>query len=439
MRREWSKVSRIKESAQMWSLGSRHWGDNFVLESEKRVLWIAAPQLSHPMTHQQRSFSGFALPSIRKRIRLESPLKRINVHYAIDQEGNLGVWNNVNEGRNLIPLLTGPSRRRIHVFRQQAVAQTLSGPAEQLSSNFLECTPDNKAVVHLLQLALEAEQVARKLLNEFRPKRLLVATQHSYLTRALTLVARQNRIPSVYVPHAPTADVTEYRDLPFNLALLRGENDRKAYISWGSRAERLKVIGDVSWQIQPSPIRLQHPKRIVVAPSPWLMPQLKWFFDCVNNGISSEFEVLPHPASRVRGVRQLVSHNGKVIAGARTVEYLSYGPSVVVVGSSGVALEALALGHAVIQLVPDAGSASYLFEQSSVINRVSNPQMLADEIGVQQSRWLPDATALRYARSWISATGIEAIRNGRDSIKMPIDAAEWALDAWQEPVRGVAE
>jgi len=277
-------------------------------------------------------------------------------------------------------------------------------------------------------------QIALRLLNDYRPKKLLIATQHNFLARALSVAARQLRIPSIYIPHAPTANNLQYRDIPFNLALLRGVSDCNAYLEWGARRERLDVIGDVSWQLKSIGRGKQHPKSIVIAPSPWSGPRLEWFFSSVNIAVNYEHEVLPHPSNGLSEIRRLASKKAHVITGVRTVDYLSDEPRSVIAGGSGVTLEALALGHSVVNLVPSDSPVNYLFQQSSLMNFVFDAQGLADAIRTQQDRWLPDSTALRYADQWLAATGRQAVANGREAIESEIDTTEWALDAWKEVV-----
>ena len=79
-----------------------------------------------------------------------------------------------------------------------------------------------------------------------RPRVAVVSSAHGLAARALAMCAREQNLPSVYIPHAPALADAELADLPFDYAALRGRGEVEHYAGWGVDPGRLAVAGDPS-------------------------------------------------------------------------------------------------------------------------------------------------------------------------------------------------
>ncbi|MDZ7673836.1 MAG: hypothetical protein U5K30_02025 [Acidimicrobiales bacterium] len=269
---------------------------------------------------------------------------------------------------------------------------------------------------------------------------IVVSSQHNANARALLSIAARNGIPSVYVPHTAGSRLREYRDLPCNLALLRGEGDRSFYAALGAPTGGLVVSGNPS--VAPTaatPIDPRLGPVLALSPDP---PEDLGELIAVTASAWPTGIIAPHP--RVgRALLHRLAPPGWSIHEGRTFELLEHGPFAVIQHSSGVGWEALALGLPVIQLDFPGKPADYLYLDDPVVARVTGSAKLhavleraRDHDGNEEAR----LERRLLAERWCARTGADAAEHMARQILEPSTATcgTTLLDGWRTGV-AVAE
>ena len=406
--------------------------------TEGDLLWIAAPSLTYPFVHHM---AAEARPVRLATFRSFSKLLGISrahfgVNFAYDSSQTVFVWSSTNQFRPLARLHNSANSGRYtyRARRQSGFSTTLEERSASLARTFLgeHFHVDSEVVRQQLRAALVSIAFSLDFIHHLKPRQLVVSTQHHPLQRALTLVARSSGLPTTYIPHAPTADNVQYKDLPFDRALLRGRGDYDLYSMWGARADQMSVTGDPSFDLDSNyiPDGVEPKRQIAVAPSPWATNHLKWFFTCIHAAGITDYVLLPHSASNASEIDALRSPQSVNVPNTRTVEFLKKHPVAVIQSSSGVALEAMALGRPVIELRPREMQRNYAFANTPLIHEATDTMALRRAISRALSQPNPDQTLMEYANRWVSPVGLASVNSLLDALASPVSGPEWVLDSW---------
>jgi hypothetical protein len=278
---------------------------------------------------------------------------------------------------------------------------------------------------------------ARMLFARSAPELVVVAAQHNSATRAvLAAAATAPGVRTAYLPHAPVADNYWYRDLPVQHALLRGRSEVEFYRSLMVSDRDLSIVGDPSISDAPAqaaPFR----KTAVFATSPLPPDELRMTIRVIADARLGPIEVAPHPRMDTEALRAACPPEWSFNPSASTYERLAVaGASVLVQHGSGVGLEALGLGIAVVNLSHPGREPNYPYLTDPHTANVATSEALAE--AVAQIDHSPTGVDQRrdYARSWCSQTGDAAVDSAVDVIndllsRDPVGAV--ILDGWRKP------
>jgi hypothetical protein len=291
----------------------------------------------------------------------------------------------------------------------------------------------------ILKVAIHHER-ASKLFSHREFKALVVATQHGAVIRAV--IAAALRAPSrprvLYIPHAPAATTSWYRDLPAHHALLRGSAEVDFYAATGARPAQLHVVGDPSFMMQEPHANLNGEGAVLLAPSFQDREGLVEMIRVVESTDPGPVELCPHPRARDQ-VSEIQLPPGWSITDSRyTGERLARGGiRALITNGSGVGLEALMYGVPVIDLGWPGASNPYCYAQSEFVTRVATPTELAHALMNTLTQDAPTRSRIQvYAESWIGNWGPKASRLAAaklvDLAGQPVPAA-LALDRWSVP------
>jgi hypothetical protein len=266
-----------------------------------------------------------------------------------------------------------------------------------------------------------------------RPALVLVASQHNSATRAVLAAARDTAIRTAYIPHAPVAENWWYRDLPVQHALLRGAAEVEFYRAAGVDTTRLAVVGDpsVDEPTDPPPPR-DEPVMFATTPAP--PDDLLAMFRVVAEANLGAVEVAPHPRMDSADLREISPPEWTFNPLASTYDRLAtQGAAALVQYSSGVGLEALGLGVAVVNLVNPGREPNYPYLNSPHVANVSSSDELRTAIA-QIDRGPGAAEERRlYARTWCARVGRSAATAAADAIVAlsgDPGGGEMLLDGW---------
>jgi len=401
--------------------------------SQEQLAWIAVAQIVG-FTDSGVVFSP-ARPRWRGRIARSLHLEMGRAPYSLSEDGVLFVWSTENQRRNLAPLWNSSPREMTRILRRHShdFPPRLSHRLQSWIEAHIGLPVNSELVGVSLAKASRDLRVAQILLNRHRPRKIVIATQHNSLQRALALTARSAGIPTVYIPHAPTALTRVYRDIPFDYALLRGRKDKEFYEGLGANPSRITVIGDMSWSRRPKDATKPQPhyiNRVVVAPSPWGSQRLKWFFAVIEDAGIGSYTVIPHPRSDLGQIHSLSSCHSQVVDNARTVQFLRANPAILIHGDSGVALEVMAEGLPSVSLTPANTPARYAFLKTDLVPRVSNAQELIATVGRLRATPPDTSELMNYASDWLDATGEAAADRARSFLTQRMETSAWVLDGW---------
>lgn len=268
-----------------------------------------------------------------------------------------------------------------------------------------------------------------------RPLRaLVVATQHMVSVRAVVRAAHEAGVPTAYLPHAPAADVPYYRDLPFDLAALRGEGERAWYESLGAEATTLAVVGNPA--LAPRDLPDPDPTGAAVLA---LSPQPRATVDRIMGIVAAAgigpVVVAPHPRMDRSDLRSRLPQGWRMNERTTTYALLEEGPACVIQHRSGIAAEALGLGIPAIEI--DLGTPPpYLCSQPPHVRAAADPASLAAAVAAARLTLAdPQARAelIDWARRWSHPEGPAAAARAAEAVhdlaaRGP--AQRLALDGW---------
>lgn len=389
--------------------------------------WVIRPAYSVPSFAEQfpdvrrgrlrRSFGDVALASSRGLV-VRSVPPALFVASTVNQERTLApIW-----GAAGTPRRSGPVR----VFGRTRRLQTL---ARTIERGFRDAGARGGNVLERLEEASSRMAVARRLLTTSEARVLVLANQHSLTCRAFLEVARDLRVPSVYIAHAPYADNPAYRDLPVSVAGLRGQREVEAYVRLGAPHTGLHIVGNPSVREIVGRTRKDGPVALALSPhSPEVLARM---LRVADEALGDDVVVAPHPAMSVDKVAALTPSRWRIHHGA-TQDLLEQGVSCVVQRSSGVAWEALARGIPVVELTEDGMRPNYPLIAEPIVPIVTTADALSDAMARLRTSDR-DGERRSWAASWCEIVGDEAVDRARSLIQEAVAAEPtWLLDGWRQ-------
>lgn len=385
------------------------------LGSSAGLLWDATPTalLDHRPVQAGRPGTR---PVVAWARTLASGLRRSRGARFVTVGNVLFAYEGANPEGTLRPVIDELARRR----SQPAIDLAIRPSPRALADGLRQLRPTRAALLArlgpplpasfdaALHAAVRAGARARSALDLVRPALVVVASQHSTASRALLRIARERRVPTGYLPHAPAADTHQYRDLPTDFAALRGPREVELYRALGVTGE-LAVAGNPQIDVAP-PDALDPDLAVVYAPRPLSAEVVRAQVADVQ-AASDSVVVSPHPRMRSEVYDRLWPAHWEVHRGP-TVELLRQGHPCVVQLSSGVAWEAMAHGVPVVELpAPGGGGPLYPLIRPPYARVCTSS---ADVVAAvhEARREAPDAEGRRrlmaWAGEWCQATGAEA-------------------------------
>lgn len=387
---------------------------------------------------------------VRERFERALPyLRRVPGKLALSTDGTLFAWNTANQRRSFARLLKDPSVTRIEWEREYPeVLRRLLDVRRQ--SEFVRRQRRLSRRLHLqlgiqdrsLQLLLDritahatvGIHLARRAIDHHSPERLVVATQHSVIARAALVAAREAGVVAVYVPHAPAADNRIYRDLPVDVAALRGPLEVDYYSQLGADPAGLHVVGNLGLSLgtdsRPCP---DGPVIVALPPDPH---RVERSMALVAAAIAEPFTVCPHPATDIEHLRALLPDRARLVEGERTSKVIARGCRAVVQSSSGVATEAMLLGAPVIDVPIEGRPPNYPAIAEPYVRMAADAAELrraVDAFG-SEARGPFVERARTWARGWTAYTGRQAEQRLRGLLASELHPTGPLLDGWAPPV-----
>ena len=303
-----------------------------------------------------------------------------------------------------LPILNLGDLRRAHQ-RSRLVAKRLDAISQRLGVRLPPSVYDQ-----VLKVAIHFER-ASKYLGEPGIKSVVVATQHGAVIRAVIAAALASPVaPTVfYLPHAPAANTSWYRDLPAHHALMRGVSELEFYAENGAHRAQLHVVGDPSFVMSDHPL-VTDEEAVLLAPSFQGQDGLSELIRFVESGNVGNVELCLHPRAKaqVEGIR--LPHGWSVAQCTYTGERLSRGDArLLITNGSGVGLEALMYGVPVIDIQPPGRVSPYCYAESEYVLRVETPGELLEASRRAISGSVTTRSKIQaYGASWIDSWGPEA-------------------------------
>ncbi|TVR32970.1 MAG: hypothetical protein EA388_11565 [Nitriliruptor sp.] len=377
-------------------------------------------------------------------------LRRVPGKLALSTDGTLFAWNTGNQRRSLARLLRDPSVSRVEWEHEYpAVLRRLLEPRHQthLARRQRQLSrqlhrhlgiPDRSARLLLDRLTAHATvgiHLARRAIEHHSPERLVIATQHSIIARAMLVAAREAGVVAVYVPHAPAADNRIYRDLPVDVAALRGPREVEHYLGLGADPAGLHVVGAPSLALRTDTAPCPDGP-VVVALSPWGPDRVERFMALAAAAITDPFTVCPHPGSDLDYLRSVLPARAQLVEGERTWQVIARGCRAVVQSSSGVATEAMLLGAPVIEVPTNARPPNYPAIAEPYVRMAADAAELrraVDAFG-SEARGPFVEQARTWARGWTAYTGRQAEQRLRALLASELHPTGPLLDGWAPPV-----
>lgn len=286
----------------------------------------------------------------------------------------------------------------------------------------------------ILRTAIVIERT-RWLLRNTGARVLVVASQHNSASRAMLHAAHDvGGITTVYVPHAPVADVFYYRDLPCHKALLRGPAEVAFYAGLGVDEGRLSIAGDPSLSHWP-PVAAPTRDDVVFAVSAHRAERVEAAVAVVRDAGIERVEVAPHPRMDRDALRAQCPSSWVFNPAPSTFGRLAeVGAAAVIQDSSGLGLEALALGLPVIDLCPVGSAPLYPFITAPHVDVVSSSDTLATAVAdaVASRSTVTSEERANFAAEWSEVGGSEAAALAADAIEgaVGLSSGPVLLDGW---------
>ena len=376
-------------------------------------------------------------------------LRRVPGKLALSADATLFAWNTGNQRRAFARLLTDASVTRVEWEQQYPeVLRRFLEPRNQshlalrqrhLSRQLfryldVQDRPAGRLLDRLTARATVGVHLARRAFERHTPERLVVATQHSIIARAALVAAREAGVVAIYVPHAPVADNRIYRDLPVDVAALRGPLEVEHYTHLGADPGALHVVGNLGLSLGMNNAPCQDGP-VIVAPSPWEPERVEWFMGLVAAAITGPFMVCPHPGNDLEHLRSLLPDRAHLVEGERTWRVIARGCRAVVQSSSGVATEAMLLGAPVIEVSTEGRPPNYPAIAEPYVRMASDAAELRralDAFG-SAARGPFVEQAHTWATGWTAYTGRRAEQRLRSLLARDLQPVGPLLDAWAPP------
>jgi|GEM_PF-2290556 len=373
-----------------------------------------------------RAAVGRAADRLRRRlVRRTPPARTATVRIAM-HDGVLRAWSTENHHVALgSPAPTAVIENRWSI---EARART-----NERQGRLIDIAQSAGFAPHLftatLNRAVAEDWAIAAFLDDHRPRVVAVSSLEHSFQRLLVWHARQREIPSVYVPHAPTALDREYADLPVDVVLCQGIKDIEYYGGLGGRPDAFRVTGGISMPSRSGePPGSRRPSRDVVIATTAI-----WRFEELGELLARIVPVLtssglvpvlsPHPRER-EAVLRLASRVGVRAHAGRTATLLRAGVAAVLAEkASGVLLEAAVSGTPSAHLT---GFTEYAFMTDLGIGPF-------DDRFLRESTSWSDAAAEDLAnrsRAWADASGAEAARRIEAALAEDHTLGAPALDSW---------
>lgn len=288
-----------------------------------------------------------------------------------------------------------------------------------------------------LLLAFARAHSLRETLNEViersQPKSVITAsTQHPFC-RVAVAACRSLGVPSIYVPHAPTALNRTYADIPHDRAFLRGTADRDYYVSLGADPKAIDVVGDPMFALPESREPVGEPVILLATGVDRPLEELVRTFELVRaSGVAQFGRVVVSPHPRGRGeVQRLAPRFGfeVVEVGKRTSHMLvELNVALMLVErSSGVSLEALVAGVPVLLL---SHRPNYLFEVELGLTAADSSIELSSAVAEIAEREPTERVHADKVELFVSASGEQALEAvTRLATHAPV-ASSGVVDSW---------
>ena len=287
----------------------------------------------------------------------------------------------------------------------------------------------------LYKVALALAQYRSFDLSRFRA--VLVATQHSPIMRALLVAAVEQRVPVVYVPHAPVAANLAYLDLPVTYAGLRGAGERRYYTrELGVPGELLDTVGNLASDVLSRPVPALHRDGAgVLALSPHEPEVLRRIFAAVAGPGLGDMVVAPHPRSDRAQLAEMLPAGWSLYPGDRTLDLLASGPPFLLQFSSGVAWESAALGVPTATVRVDETPVNYPFlADESVYPAIRTPDEAARFAARARAGEVDRDGLRRHAEEWCAVDGEPAASRLAELLDR-VTRGRGATDGAERPAR----
>ncbi|WP_157993048.1 hypothetical protein [Leucobacter luti] len=239
----------------------------------------------------------------------------------------------------------------------------------------------------------------------------LVSTQHSPIMRALFIAAEEQGVPVIYVPHAPVAVNSAYRDLPVAYAGLRGPGEVEFYArELAVPRTQLDIVGNLGSDVLSAPMPSIDPASPgVVALSPHPAETIRRVFAAVSSPQLGATTVAPHPRSDLPEVQALMPSGWRIDTEHRTLDLLHTGVPFMFQLSSGVAWESAALGIPTATIRLDESPVNYPFlDDEAVFPSVFTPADAAAFVADARAGRIDRAALRKHAVHWCALDGASA-------------------------------
>lgn len=270
----------------------------------------------------------------------------------------------------------------------------------------------------LVKVAIIRQRTLRARFESDGVRVLIVASQHNASTRAmLSAVNSLGRVSTCYVPHAPVADDSQYRDLPVHFALLRGPAEVDFYQSIGVKSrERLRSVGLPGHQVA-SCESIPFAEHFVYAASPRAVGVLRADVDVIRAAVDGPVEVCLHPRCSTSTFVGIFPADWRVHPPGPTMPFLwERGARAVIQHGSGLGLEAMASGAEVIDLCAPGEDPPYPYLARPHAQIVGDSVGLSSAVDALDSRASSGADRREFARSWMSVTDTPASVRAADEL-----------------------
>jgi len=274
-----------------------------------------------------------------------------------------------------------------------------------------------------------------RMLDELRPRAVVIATNHSIPSRALAFAARRHGIPTVYFPHAPMIRDERFSDIPADFAGMRGEAEIDRLVALRVAPDRLEVVGDPSLDALTQPSIDPNGPVSLALPSILTDEEVRVTVEWVRAAAGDNVVVSPHPRQGEVYARRFAPEGWKVW-NDRTVSLLRQGPPVVIQQSSGVAVEAMLLGLPTLQIDLPPHRPNYPALDPKHVRFIgSTDQAVAAVTDARADAADPERrqAIVEWARRWSAYQGSEAVERAWKLIQRALyegAGPAWLNDAW---------